>query len=83
MWAFEVFPAKLEKQEGDGIYSVEVFGLIDIESTLPFLLSSIKMFVFRQTDVSLTFDITLLPINEFEARFKDYKLVQEIIEEDI
>ena len=81
MLAFDKYPAKLERQTEYGKYSVEVFGWMEpnIFPIIPFSLKtpqSTKLVLFRQTAIPLTFDITMLPIAEFEEKFKDYKLVK-------
>ena len=81
MWTFERYPAKLEKQTEYGKYSVEVFGYIGTNiqcnsmfSTESPIQNRVQLMVFRETSISLISNITMLPIAEFEERFKDYML---------
>ena len=69
MWAFNGFPAqlKVERKYSDGPeYEIEVFGYVNK-----------SMVMFRRTAIGISRErgeVELLPVEEFEERFKEYKL---------
>jgi len=81
MWAFEKFPAKLEFLP-EGIerptYQVEVFGYSFVGGG--WMSFGTPLIVFRETVFWVGVDIGnihLLPVGEFEEKFKKYKLLED------
>lgn len=81
MWTFEQFPAKLHfredytdhplyETEDAPLYEVEVFGYICT------LLIVYRKNSYQRKDVDNIGQIEILPIAEFEKRFKDFTLIQ-------
>ena len=81
MWAFETFPAKIEytpSGEDRPSYQVEVFGYLH---TGCLNRREVDLIVFRQNSFWVAGhddigDISLLPKDEFQERFKKFKLVR-------
>lgn len=73
MWAFNEFPAKLERKAlyPDGpSYEVEVFGYLN---KILVIYRVISYWIKNHDDID---NIEFLPIHEFEERFKEFKLVE-------
>jgi len=76
MWAFNQFPAKIsfsEDRPDAPIYEVEVFGILNLPPT-------VSMVIFREISLwtfTITGEITMLPVDEFEKKFERFNLVDE------
>ena len=90
MWAFERFPSKIRydpEMEDATTYEVEVFGYIETNTvsgvyfdTEPPTLNRVQLVVFRlvtHSAYTMTSDMQMLPVNEFEHHFENYELVKE------
>jgi len=84
MWAFERFPGKieyiLEGKDGPIIYQVKIFGYLQLHGNVPNEYN-VTLVCFRQTifwaiNYGGVGDVCFLPIDEFEERYKKFKLIE-------